>query len=92
MRTEFYFEIQQYFNFDWKITITLIRSHRNTQQRQILGVTASVGKTPPYNLKICRHKKKLSYARPTPWQCGTEFYWILLKLKHILKFMICTEF
>ena len=34
MPTEFYFEIQ-YFNFDWKITITLVGSHRNTQQWQV---------------------------------------------------------
>jgi len=34
MPTEFYFEIQ-YINFDWKITITLLRSHRNTQQWQV---------------------------------------------------------
>jgi len=34
MPIEFYSEIQ-YFNFDWKITVTLLRSHRNTQQRQV---------------------------------------------------------
>jgi len=60
MPTEFYFEIQ-YFNFDWnQSTITLLQSHRNTQQWQVHGVTATVGKTPPYrpvlNLKICRRK------------------------------------
>ena len=32
--TQFYFEIQ-YFNFDWKITITLLHSHRNTEQWQV---------------------------------------------------------
>jgi len=30
----FYFEIRC-FNFDWKITITLLHSHRNTQQWQV---------------------------------------------------------
>ena len=79
MRTEFYFEIQQYFNFDRKITITLIRSHRNTQQRQVLGVTASVGKTPPYNLKICRHKKVILRTLYTL----TMWYWILLNFTEI---------
>ena len=34
MRAEFYFEIQ-YFNFDWKIAITLLRCHRNTQPWQV---------------------------------------------------------
>jgi len=33
MPTEFYFE-NQYFNFDWKITIAPLRSYRNTQQWQ----------------------------------------------------------
>ena len=32
--TKFYFEIR-YFNFDWNITITLLCSHRNTQQWQV---------------------------------------------------------
>jgi len=31
MPAECYLEIQ-YFNFDWKITITLLHSHRNTKQ------------------------------------------------------------
>jgi len=44
MLTEFYFEIQ-YFNSDWKITTTLLRSHRNTQRWQVNDVTATVGKT-----------------------------------------------
>jgi len=47
MPTEFYFKIQD-FNFDWKITITLLHSHLNTQQRQVHDVTATVGKTPTY--------------------------------------------
>ena len=34
MPAELYFEIQ-YFNFDWKITIILLHSHRNTQQWQV---------------------------------------------------------
>ena len=34
MPTEFCFKIQ-YFNFDWKITITLLHSHRNTQQWKV---------------------------------------------------------
>jgi len=32
--TEFYFE-SQYFNFEWKITTTLLHSDRNTQQWQV---------------------------------------------------------
>ena len=63
MPTKFYFEIQ-YFNFYWKTTITLLHSHRNTQQWEAHDVTATVGKTPPYravqNLKICRRKKGYS--------------------------------
>ena len=47
MPTEFYFEIM-YFNFDRKITITLLHSHRNTQQWQVHDVIATVDKTPPY--------------------------------------------
>jgi len=34
MLSEFYFEIQ-YFNFEWKITITLLHSRINTQQWQV---------------------------------------------------------
>jgi len=34
MLTKFYFKIQ-YFNFDWKITITLLHSHRNIQQWKV---------------------------------------------------------
>ena len=34
MPTDFYFKIQ-YFNFDWKIIITLLHGHRNTQQWQV---------------------------------------------------------
>jgi len=34
MPTEFYFKIQ-YFNFEWKNTITPLLSHRNTQQWQV---------------------------------------------------------
>jgi len=53
MPTEFYFEIQ-YFNSDWKMTVTL-----NCDKY----VSATVGKTPPHravqNLKICRRKKSL---------------------------------
>jgi len=47
MPTEFYFDIK-YFNLDGEITITLLHSHRNTQQWQVHDVTATVGKTPPY--------------------------------------------
>ena len=36
MPTEFYFE-SQYFNFEWKITTTLLHSHRNIQQRDQSG-------------------------------------------------------
>jgi len=43
MPTEFYFEIQ-YFNSDWKITIILLHSHRNTQQWQVNDVGATEGK------------------------------------------------
>ena len=34
MPSEFYFEIQCH-NSDWKVTIPLLQSHRNTQQRQV---------------------------------------------------------
>ena len=37
MPTEFYFEIQ-YLNFNWKITITLLHSHGNTQQWKVKSV------------------------------------------------------
>ena len=65
MPTEFYFKIQD-FNFDWKITITLLHSHLNTQQRQVHDVTATVGKTPTYKglWKIWKsaYSKKLFYV------------------------------
>ena len=62
MFTVFYFEIQ-YFNSDRKITITLLHSYRNTQQRQVYDVTATVGKTPL--CKICKSadaKKVILYT------------------------------
>ena len=91
--TEFYCEIQ-YFNFHWKITITLHHSHRNTQQWQVGFMTSLplwVKRHQKYNvilqvqtLKICQRKKGILYLHVhlnnVVLNC-TAFYWILKYLK-----------
>jgi len=76
--TDFNFEN---FNFDWKITLTLLHSHRNTEQWQVHDVIATVGKI----WKSADAKSYSTYAL-------TMWYRILLNLKKILKFMNFTEF
>jgi len=81
MHAKFYFEIQ-YFNFDWKITITLLHSHRNTQQWQVHDVTATVGKT-----SGCSKSQNLPTHKSYSMYTLSMWYWILMKFKNVLKFM-----
>jgi len=85
MFTEFYFETQ-YFNSDWKITITLLHSlitkistvAKNSAD-VIHDVTATVGKTPPWG---CAKSENLSaLKRYSTYIAIAMWYWILLNFK-----------
>ena len=55
MPTEFYFKIQ-YISFDWKITITLLYSHRNTQQWKVRLKSLLFRVSPLFPLNSCFSK------------------------------------